>query len=218
VTGETSGKGDGGRTTDLLIYLGITPVCARPEFRSDVFPRAAACEALAVHRQKIAAEAAASAESAEANVRRRETLITLREAQRRLGILSNMRSSLVRAGLLEAEKHPNTILVSLDELARFKASYITPHEVAAMIGKGSPCAATDLLAKLGVKPVGEPPLLDSRLYDRAVVEDAVTAWRRDPSKAVIALRHSDEVLYAGDVARRAPSASSKAASATARAR
>ncbi|WP_442754277.1 TniQ family protein [Methylocystis sp. JAN1] len=202
MAGETSGKGDGGRMTDLLIGLGVAPACARPQFSRYVFPRAEACEALAVHHERTAAEAAASAEAAETNARRRETLITLREAQRRLGISSNMGSSLVRAGLLVAEKRPRTILVSLDEVARFKAAYVTPNEVAAVIGKGSPFAATTLLAKLGVKPVGEPPLLDSRLYDKKVVEDAVAAWRRDPSAADGAARHSDDVLYAGDVARR----------------
>lgn len=57
MAGEPGGRRSGKRTTELLIGLGVTPVCAHPELYSYVFSRDAACEALAAHRERAAVEA-----------------------------------------------------------------------------------------------------------------------------------------------------------------
>lgn len=196
--GRPDGRKGGKTMTDLLTDLGVEPVCRRPEFQTFVFRRDEAVEALARHFATQADKCASDTATAEA----RAKLVTLREAQRRLGISSNMGSSLVREGFLRVEKHPSTILVSPDEIARFAAAYITPDAIASMIGKQSAIAATTLLTRLGVKPVAGPPQLRFQLFDRPVVEHAISEWKRDPSIEKRPSRDAEDFLYAGDVARR----------------
>lgn len=189
--GKPDGRLGGKKMTELLIRLGVLPICARPEFYSYVFPRAAAQAALTAvrHGAEEADEPAVEA-------------VTLREAQRRLGITSNMGSSLVREGFLKAKILATRIIVAIEEIERFRAAYITPARIAALIGKGSAIAATTLLDRLGVEPVAGPPRLKFQIYDRAQVEAAIARWKADPSIGAPNVRHAEDVLYAGEVSRR----------------
>ena len=183
--------GDGNSMTTVLLNAGVKPVCARPAFYNFLFERDAARTAIDAHFLGL--------DEARASAAIPRTAITLREAQARLGIGTNMGSSLVRAGLLKADVRASTILVEPDEVEGFRASYVVASEIGkTMMTGGNTRAAVALMERLGV-PTVQPSRLANKLYDRARVTAALKAWEEDSTLGRPVRHLRDDELLSSDV-------------------
>lgn len=129
----------------------------------------------------------------------REKALTLREALRVLGIGSNPGSALVRHGVLPAQVTPSVTLIWQGDLDRFRSRYMLFKEISALVERPSAPATKIVLDGLGIRPAKVAPELDVSIYERRVVEEAVAAWKADPTLLKPVQRRITAKLPACDV-------------------
>jgi len=186
---------DGNAGVKLLLSLNVPPVCARPKFYSFLYRRYEVRDALVRHfveNDRVAAVRNAAVDE-------REKALTLREALRVLGISSNLGSALVRHGVLPAQVTPSVTLISQGDLDRFRSRYMLFKEIFALVERPSAPATKIVLDGLGIRPAKVAPELDVSIYERRVVEEAVAAWKIDPTLLKPVQRRITAKLRACDV-------------------